>query len=67
MNLTEIKPCPFCGGTGVLRTLAIPSPGGCTHIQAEVECRNCDACGPIRHGDFEAILAWNRRHEGGEQ
>jgi Lar family restriction alleviation protein len=66
MTMTKIKPCPFCGGDGVLHTLTIPTPGGHAHIQAEVECKNCDACGPICYGDFEAVLAWNRRHEGEE-
>jgi Lar family restriction alleviation protein len=52
----ELKPCPFCGGTGELEV------GSIGRIRLVV-CNNNDCLveGPIGHSRDEAIAAWNRR------
>ena len=48
--MTELKPCPFCGGEAKL------SSNG-----KEVVCLGCEALGPFCDTEAEAIEAWNRR------
>jgi Lar family restriction alleviation protein len=65
---TELKPCPFCGGTDIRKLTTI--------IGCDILCRNCGAT--IQRTNFivgnalaetlvdaepEAIKAWNRRAE----
>ena len=56
--MTELKPCPFCGGEAVL------SLGG-EHFTIP-ECANCGAKLPAQYGQdrkTKAIEAWNTRAE----
>jgi len=69
----ELKPCPFCGGTG--KTLMIKSVAELEDCKNFEECDDCEfvcvvcsftdgGCGstsPYRPTDKEAIEAWNRR------
>ena len=58
--VTELKPCPFCGGTD----LRVVDPPVCD--EWVVECA-CDANGPIANPTPEdAIETWNMR-AGGEK
>lgn len=50
---TEEKPCPFCGSQ-----LIEPIDDGHVHWLA---CMDCDAEGPAKYTEAEAIAAWNRR------
>lgn len=55
LNLPKIKPCPFCKGKaeGVSKCLA---------GEYRVTCNSydCDAAGPIKQTEIDAIEAWNR-------
>ena len=57
--MTELKPCPFCGGTATILKI--------DNVWYEVHCDNC----PCNVGRCwfpkreEAIAAWNRRAEDG--
>ena len=54
--MTELKPCPFCGGEAIARR----DETGCRYV---VACKEC----PVIVGNFwytektDAIKAWNRR------
>lgn len=50
--MSELKPCPFCGGEAWLVM------GSCGYM---VECGACHIFGAIRGTKEEAIEAWNRR------
>lgn len=53
----KLLPCPFCGGEAVLEHGTEYAPW------FEVDCPNCDAEGPVRPTEAEAIEAWNKRAE----
>ena len=58
--MSELKPCPFCGGeaAGV-----IYHNEECTYIRHYVRCRRCDAR-TGKHKTYEfAENAWNRRDD----
>ena len=57
--MTELKPCPFCGGTDLNVKKG--------KYMWWVECCNadCRASGGCQHYKKEAIEAWNRRAEDG--
>lgn len=66
--MSEIKPCPFCGGEASLHTEACPDGGG---TYWNVKCRECGASSLgryISHGNecplgFQEIRdQWNVRH-----
>jgi Lar family restriction alleviation protein len=59
--LPEIEDCPFCGGKGKIESIELPMASGTVHIQAEVECTVCGACGPVMDTMEKAVLYWNRR------
>lgn len=60
--MTELKPCPFCGGEAEL----------CVNLEYEnayVACKNCDAIGKVASSNYNgpdykyhAISAWNKRY-----
>lgn len=61
--MTELLPCPFCGGEARIHA----SHHGDTHYY-QVECGNEYDCGAwpavrVCHTEAEAIAAWNTRHE----
>lgn len=64
--MTELKPCPFCGGKAMIKTsVAILNPKCAT---AMCYCEKCNASGKLFEDNnhdgtfiYEAIEAWNRR------
>lgn len=55
MTHTDLKPCPWCQHD------PYPDPQ-CMWSDAakrQIWCENCDASGPVKDGDAEAITAWN--------
>lgn len=59
--MSELKPCPFCGGSDIKCFLFDPFDGyqgDCSSYI--VECKECGAEMQKRH-KAEAINAWNRR------
>lgn len=50
--LDEAKPCPFCGGEGIL---VIGYDG------YYIECKSCAVSTPERATEEEALEVWNRR------
>lgn len=55
-RMTELKPCPFCGGTS-----ATIKPVWKTYYF--VACHRCKAGGPVMKTEAEAADEWNRRAE----
>lgn len=49
--MTNLKPCPFCGGEPKL-------------MQAWVECKKCRAMAAVSGTRNDAVSAWNRRADG---
>ena len=67
--MTNLLPCPFCGGEALL-CKSLHSVGGISHKAILVECNLCgcktdeyvtDGCYGIRGAFQDAIIAWNRR------
>ena len=52
--MTELKPCPFCGGEAEVWVSNVTD-------RAIVYCTVCDAQIRIRPNEQEAIEAWNKR------
>ena len=55
--MTELKPCPFCGGEAIVNQF-----GEFTAFR--VSCKNAHWCGVTQYWfdtEEEAIEAWNRR------
>ena len=52
--MTELKPCPFCGGEAEIFVSDITD-------RALVYCRGCDAQIKMQQNEQEAIEAWNKR------
>ena len=50
----ELKPCPFCGGEGAIRT---------THWGCFILCENCRTSIGIKDTEEDAINVWNNRPE----
>jgi Lar family restriction alleviation protein len=55
----QLQPCPFCGEKedGEIDTNTNPS-GTCHYVW----CWNCEAQGPPRRTEGEAIEEWNKRY-----
>ena len=59
MNKTELKPCPFCGGTDIESYQVKPS---WTNPYWRIGCPNCGRYFVAADcTEEEAIKAWNRR------
>ena len=54
--MTELKPCPFCGG----KNIDLSEAGLKTDVWF-VQCWDCYATFPHFDSETEAIEAWNRR------
>ena len=54
----KLRPCPFCGSE-TAPTLIIRG------VYSDVQCSpimgGCDAIGPLKSDDDDAIAAWNQR------
>lgn len=50
----ELKPCPFCGGEAIERRAA-------SYPVFWVKCEACEAEGPTKALEKDAVEAWNRR------
>lgn len=55
--MSELLPCPFCGGGAVLTD----------SIEAWVECAECHARTDMKVGFLAAAAAWNTRSGGAER
>ena len=58
--MTELKPCPFCGGKALYAWYAENRVDPST-IDYLIYCERCDANGPIRESYEDAFAGWNRR------
>lgn len=58
--MTELLPCPFCGGGGKLRSIT-PFPDGCLFYR--VECTRCGVGADWRYTQNAATEAWNTRYK----
>jgi len=47
--MSELKPCPFCGGTKL--------KSGGNNYDCGIRCQTCEASGPNQYGNYE----WNTR------
>ena len=54
--MSELKPCPFCGGAAKLEKMGWPHHVFCTECFAKVTGRGTD-----KEGEQDAIMRWNRR------
>lgn len=65
--MSELKPCPFCGGKGYL--CQIPSASGGDRYIWIAKCSTDDGCGvefPGTSRKVDAIKEWNRRYAAGK-
>ena len=64
-KLTELKPCPFCGGEAKIVEYYIKGVANKKHYF--VECKNCGVRRDNHHDGYrtrqDVINAWNRREE----
>lgn len=61
--MTELKPCPFCGGKARLVSGASKQKQGISPLAWQVICTHGCVAMPIEFSDHDAINAWNRRAE----
>lgn len=54
--MTELKPCPFCGGKAVLEKMGYPHHVFCPDCSARITGRGFDTA-----GEEDAIKKWNKR------
>ncbi len=59
MAALQIKRCPFCGGRAVKRMGS--------DSRYKVTCTRCFCSTPTFDSQNKALLAWNRRHDDGDQ
>lgn len=56
--MTELKPCPFCGGEAEIKHVDWFEPGNYAY---GAKCEKCGAESRIGDTEAEAIAAWNTR------
>ena len=59
--MTNLKPCPFCGGDKILEAMQKPVSAGEYFM---IKCADC-SCEITRTSRRKAVEAWNRRVEDG--
>lgn len=61
--MSELKPCPFCGGRATVKTryIGYGSIGLGEHDEYRVVCKECRASNAEYRAEAESIAAWNRR------
>lgn len=60
--MTELKPCPFCGGDAHVRTTDLMDGYGCFAMSAAfVQCADCGVRTIEYRDERFAIEDWNRR------
>ena len=61
----KLKPCPFCGGMGMLLQHPIELPNGTKDYMYSVHCtdRRCGGRTNRWFPESSAVAAWNRRVE----
>ena len=64
--MSELKPCPFCGGEAILKHHATRELFRKQLQYSYVQCCTCNIRTEIVHTDAEAIIKWNRRAEDGK-
>ncbi len=58
---SDLKPCPFCGGTNLDATVAYVTLGDMKHLAWRVLCKPCAVSGPEAPAKSDAIDNWNCR------
>ena len=61
--MSDLKPCPFCGGGARLWTPTMRREDGMQPNAKEPACDQCGASMGFFVGTAEAITAWNTRHD----
>lgn len=67
LNVTELKPCPFCGGQAKKNSNNVNGGYGCNYTEFYVSCTSCRARGPSLNDyygqkDFSMVEdLWNNR------
>ncbi len=65
--MTELKPCPFCGGIPKMHMISQDFFDTGTYTTGySVFCQNCRCATEYELTQLEAIEAWNRRVDDGE-
>lgn len=59
-EMTELKPCPFCGSKNTACSFYTTHTEG-MEDHYYIGCKNCGANGSRGKSEEEAIEAWNRR------
>lgn len=59
--MSELKPCPFCGGEARYGTEKESSANGGITLRHQIFCGNCFALCDSRQNKDKAIAAWNTR------
>ena len=68
---SDLKPCPFCGGTDVANVSAgYAGPTDVWHAGHQIFAVNCKGCGasvPNRYQNQLVVDAWNKRPDQKDQ
>ena len=54
--MTEVKPCPFCGGEAVMNKYR-----GREHTCYYIECPSCHISTQVMYSETMVVDIWNRR------